>query len=72
MAADSEGKGFPLKQTDILKQNDLVYEVVYLLVEMKKLLFLLSSLDRIIYWFAYLGEGYFFGGSPQQFFVTFD
>ena len=37
--AVSEGKGFRLQQTEILKKSDLVYGMEYLLLEMKRLLF---------------------------------
>ena len=42
-------KVFPLQQPEILKQNDLVFEVGYQLLEMKRLLFLeVRSIDLYI------------------------
>ena len=42
-------KVFPLQQPEILKQNDLVFEVGYQLLEIKRLLFLeVRSIDMYI------------------------
>ena len=45
---------FPLQQTEILKQDDLVYGVGYLQLETKRLLFSWRSLDRVVQYIGLL------------------
>ena len=47
-------KVLSLQQTEILKQDDLVDGVCYLLLEMKRLLYPWGSLDRVVYRYTYL------------------